>query len=380
MKNPMRMPGYLILLSLTLAACGDKSSHQQGPPPVRVAAYQVQAGQASYFEKFPATVVALNQVEIRPEVSGYITNIFFKDGGHIRKGMKLYEIEQQQYQAAYDQAAANLNAAKANLAKLQKDVQRYEELAQQDAVARQTLDHSKDDLEEARMQVAAAQAGVKTAENNLQHSIIYAPFDCTIGITQVHVGSAVTTGQTLLNTISSDQPMAVDCDLDEKEINRFSSLLHQPGDGNDSTFTIVLPDQSVYSFAGRLALIDRAVDPQTGTIRVRLIFPNPDYLLKPGMNCDLRVRSTTPPNSVLVPYRAVVEQMGEHFIFVIDSKRALERKIALGPRVSDMVVVNDGIRPGEQIVLEGTQKLRDSAFVVIVPPEERASDQPSRGK
>ncbi len=380
MQNSVRMLGCIIVLSLIFAACGNKGPQQQGPPPIRVAAYQVQAGQAAYFETYPATVVALDQVEIRPEVSGYITNIFFKDGQHVRKGMKLYEIEQQQYQAAYDQAVANLNAARANYSKLQKDVQRYEDLARQDAVARQTLDHAKDDMQAAGSQVAALQASVKNAETNLRNSIIYAAFDCTIGITQVQIGSAVVAGQTLLNTISSDQPMAVDCGVDEKEINRFSHLLTQPKDGNDSTFTIVLPDGSLYPSPGKLALIDRAVDPQTGTIRVRLIFPNPDYMLRPGMNCDLRVQSESPANAVLIPYRAVVEQMGENFVFVINGNRALERKITIGSRVSDKVVVNEGVRPGEQIVLEGTQRLKDSSLVAIVSPKEMGTNQPEQGK
>jgi RND family efflux transporter MFP subunit len=167
MENNARLFGCMALLAFTLAACGgSKGSDPKGPPPVQVATYQVQAGGATYFEDYPASVVALDQVELRPEVSGYLTHIYFKDGQHVRKGMKLYEIEQQQVKAAYDQAVANLNVAKANYAKLQQDVARYEELAKQDAIAQQTLDHARADMQAAKMQVEAVQASIQNAETN----------------------------------------------------------------------------------------------------------------------------------------------------------------------------------------------------------------------
>ncbi len=204
--------------------------------------------------------------------------------------MKLYAIDQQQYQAAYDQAQANLNVAKSNLAKAQQDADRYMDLAKNDAVARQTLEHAQADLESAKMQVAAAEATVKSVETNLRYSTIYAPFDGTIGISLVKLGSAVSPGQTVLNTISSDDPIAVDCAVDEKQISRFNALLQSSTNGKDSTLMIVLPDQSLYPYPGRLSFLDRAVDPQTGTIRIRIIFPNPRRILKAGLTCNLRVR------------------------------------------------------------------------------------------
>jgi len=375
-----RLCGFTLLLSLSLTACKNQNASQQkGPPPTQVATYHVKAGEASYFDQYPATVVALNQVDIRPEVSGYLTNIYFKDGSHVKKGARLYEIDQQQYRASYDQAVANLNVARANYAKLQQDVARYEDLAKQDAIARQTLDHAKADMEAAKMQVAAVEASIKNAETNFRNSVIYAPFDCTIGITQVQVGSAVNAGQTLLNTVSSDDPMAVDCDVDQKQINRFTTLLQNDPPESDSTFTITLPDQSVYAFPGNLILMDRSVNPQTGTIRIRLTFPNPHGALKPGLTCNLRVRTTSSPNTVLIPYRAVVEQMGEYFVFVVNGDRVSERRIGLGMRVRDQVIVRDGVNPGEQVVVEGTQRLKDSTLVAVIPPKEQGPSDRMQG-
>lgn len=356
-----------IVLCIGLSACEvNRAAEKKDPPPVPVGSYQVRAGTGTYFDTYPATVAALNQVEIRPEVSGYMTDIYFKDGQHVSKGMKLYAIDQQQYQAAYDQALANLNVAKANLARARQDADRYLELAKNDAVARQTLEHALADLESAKMQVAAVEANVKSVQTNLRYSVFEAPFDGTIGISLVKLGSAVTAGQTLLNTLSSDTPMAVDCAVDEKQIPRFAHLLEKEN-GDDSTFTMVLPDQSIYSSPGRLSLIDRSVDSQTGTIRIRVIFPNDKKTLRAGMTCNLRVQNTTPSNSLLIPYRVVVEQMGEYFVFVINGNKVTQHRVNLGVNVNDMVIVKDGLQVGDQIVVEGMQKLRDNSSVVASP-------------
>ena len=356
-----------ILAALAISGCSvNKGAEQKAPPAVPVSTYEVKRGKATYYDEYPATVTPVNQVELRSEVSGYVTDIYFKDGQHISKGMKLYAIDQQQYKAAYDQALANLMVAKANLAKARQDADRYRDLAKRDAVARQTLEHSQADLESAKMQVEAVEANVKNVQTNLRYSVIEAPFDGTIGISLVKLGSSVTAGQTLLNTISSDDPMAVDCAVDEKQISRFAQLLQKSGKETDSTFTIVLPDQSVYPFPGSLKVMDRAVDPQTGTIRIRVFFPNADNLLRAGLTCNLRVQANSATESLLIPYKAVIEQMGEYFVYVVMNGKVSQRKVSLGMRINDMVIVKDGLQLADQIVTEGVQKLRDNSPVVLV--------------
>ena len=332
------------------------------PPPTPVVAYQVESGSTMYYDEYPATVTALNQVDIRPEVSGYITAIYFKDGQHVAKGMKLYEVDQQQYKAAYDQARANLNVARANLAKAQEDADRYNDLAKYDAVARQIVDHATADLRSSKMQVEAAEANVKSVETNLRYSIIYAPFDCTIGISLVKLGSSVTAGQTLLNTVSSDDPMGVECAVDEKQIGRFVQLLQKNPEEQDSIFTLVLPDLSIYSSPGRFTLLDRAVDPQTGTIRIRVKFPNANKTLKPGLTCNLRIKANSSANSLLIPYKAVVEQMGEYFVYLVNGNKVTQRRVNLGININDKVVVKEGLQLGDQIVTEGSTKVEGQFF------------------
>lgn len=359
--------GYLIIaIALWMASCGDKQAAQlKVPPPTPVAVYAAEEGNASYYDEYPATVTPLNQVDIRPQVAGYITGIYFKDGQHIVKGQKLYEIDQQQYQAAYQQSIANLNVAKANEAKAQQDADRYTDLAQKDAIAKQTLDHALADLQAARMQVEAAKSNVSNVQTSLKYSIIYAPFTGTIGISQVKPGTSVSPGQTLLNTISTDDPMAVDFAVDQSQIARFSQLVQKKTNAHDSTFTLVLPGQYTYPYPGYLSFLDRSVDPQTGTLKARLIFPNTKQVLRAGITCNVRVQNNAGEKSLLIPYKAVVEQLGEYFVYVVNDNKAVQHKISLGTKINDKIVVKSGLKIGDNVVTEGVQKLRDSAAVQV---------------
>ncbi|MDX5348533.1 MAG: efflux RND transporter periplasmic adaptor subunit, partial [Hymenobacteraceae bacterium] len=174
------------LAPAALSSCGDSKDapQQQGPAAVPVNAITVSEENVTGTDTYPGTVTALNEVELRPQVAGYITNIFAKDGQHVTKGQKLYEIDQSKYQASMQQAQANLQAAKANLARVQKDVQRYETLLEKEAIARQQVDYARTELQTAKSQVAVAQAQVQSASTDLGYAVIEAPFSGTIGISQ----------------------------------------------------------------------------------------------------------------------------------------------------------------------------------------------------
>ena len=365
MKRQIILLSFLIIISLMFSAC--KNNSQLKIPTAQVKSFQVISRKASYYNDYPASVVALNQVELRSEVSGYISGVDFKDGQIVKKGMKLYTIDQQQYKAAYEKAIADLNVAKANLLKAQQDAERYSQLAKKDAVARQIYEHSKTDLEAAAMQVSSSEDNVKQVETNLLYSVIKAPFDGTIGISSVKLGSSVISGQTLLNTISSNDPVAVDFSIDENQIPLFTELLNKKSTNNDSTFTLILPDNSVYNFHGKISLMDRAVDPLTGTITIRLIFPNPKNLLKPGLTCNVRVLSNNNTNSILIPFEAVTEQMGEYSVFKIINNKAHQQRIEIGRTINNMVIVKSGLNVGETIITEGFQTLRDNSPVIVIP-------------
>jgi len=250
------------------------------------------------------------------------------------------------------------------LVKAQKDADRYHELEKQDAIAKQQVDYADAALAAAQKQVEAAQANVRAVQTAVRYSTIYAPFDGTIGISQVKMGAPVSAGQTVLNTISSDNPVAVDIAVDQKLIYRFSQLKEQAGKGSDSTFRLVFSGD-VYQYPGKIYLIDRAVNPQTGTIIVRLLFPNNKSMLKVGMTGTVRVLNHA-NNAVLIPYKAVTEQLGEFFVYVVnDSNKVSQREVALGTPIGTNIIVKDSLHEGEKIVIQGVQNLREGSAIKI---------------
>lgn len=361
----MRFPILLITLTLLAACGGNKDEKPQGPPPpTPVTAVKVTKGDATYYTEYPVTITALLEVEIQPQVAGNVTGIFFQDGQYVRKGQKLYTIDPQQYRANYNQAIANVNVQKANLNRAQKDANRYNTLAEQDAVARQLVDNANATLQAAQMQVEAAEANAQAVQTNLRYTTIYAPLDGTIGISQVRMGAAVAPGSMPLNTISSDNPVAADVQADGAQMTRFQKLQNQKFNPRDSTLLLVLPGGEPYPYPGSVRIVDRAVDPQTGTLRVRVAFPNPKKILKVGMNANIRVKNYTDGPQIMIPYQAVTEQMGEYFVYVVgDSSKVAQRKLALGARINGNVVVNDGLKEGDVVVTKGTQKIKDGARV-----------------
>lgn len=351
------------------AACGnnDQSAAPQGPPPVPVVVTQVSAKDAVYYDEYPAIVKALNEVELRAQINGYITGIHFKEGEVVKKGQKLYSIDPQQSDAAYQQAMANLSVQETNLVKAQQDVERYRELSKQDAIAKQQVDYAEASYVAAQKMVDAAKAAVRSVQTNVRYSTIVAPFEGTIGISMVRLGAAVTPGQTLLNTISTNDPIAADIAVDQREIFRFTQLLSKKTAKNDSTFRLAFGDQ-VYPEFGNISVIDRAVDPQTGTLKMRVSFPNPDHSLRAGMSARLRVLSRSSEKSVLIPFKAVTEQLGEFFVYVVDSSTVSQRKVQLGKQVGKDIIVKEGLAIGETIVTEGVQNLREGSAIKVTTP------------
>jgi membrane fusion protein, multidrug efflux system len=357
---------FIAFVTLTVA-CGNKNQQgMQGPPPVSVVVQQVTTSDAAYYDEYPAIVRALNEVELRPQVSGYITGIHFKEGDKVKKGQKLYSIDQQQSEAAYKQALANLSVQEANLEKATKDVERYRELGKKDAIAKQQVDYAETAFATAQQQVEAAKATVRSVQTNVRYATIVAPFAGTIGISSVRLGASVSPGQTLLNTISSDDPIAADIAIDQSEIFRFSELLSKKNTSKkDSTFRLAFREQ-VYSEKGKISFIDRAVDAQTGTIKMRLEFPNPKHSLRAGMSGTLLILSTS-QRTVVVPYKAINEQLGEFFVYVADSSKATQRKVILGKQIGKNIIVKSGLKEGDTIITEGVQNLREGSAINIAP-------------
>lgn len=359
--------GLFFLGLLGIISCGDSKKANpaaMGAAPVPVSTDTVSLELVTGVDSYPGTVVALNEVELRAEVGGYITNIFVKDGQKVQKGQKLYEIDRSKYDAAYRQAQAGVQIAKSNRDKAKKDSERYTKLAEQDAIAKQRVDYAMTDLANAESQIAGSQAILANAAADLRRSVIVAPLSGTIGISQVKLGALVSPGSTLLNTVSTNDPIAVDILIPQQEIPRFIQLQKNNNAASDSTFTIQLSDNTVIKSPGKIVAIDRAVDPQTGTIKVRISFPNASGNLISGMNCTIKVLNRSPEKQIVIPFKAVAEQLGEFTVFVVgDSSKVDQRPVKTGLKLADRIVITEGLKQGEIIVTEGVQNLRHGAVV-----------------
>ncbi len=364
---------HIIILSITItiiSACGNsekkkqEAAQAQANAAVPVSVYKVVEDNLVGTDTYPGTVVPLNVVELRSQVTGYITRIYVKEGELVRKGQALYEIDQSKYKAAYQQAVASLRSAEASYQKALKDADRYKALAEKDAIAKQRVDYALTDLETAKSVVNASKAEVNSVATDLAYATIRAPFNGRIGLTQVRLGSQVSPGTTLLNTISAEDPVAVDFVINDKDIPRFTDIKKLNTTTTDSLFTLSFIDKSKYEYEGKLVTLDRAVDPQTGTIKVRLIFPNPNKNLIAGMSCIVNVKNENIGTQPIVPYKAVTEQMGEFFVYVINvDNKVSQRKIEMGNIINGIAVITKGLKKGESIAVDGIQKLREGVTV-----------------
>lgn len=365
--NSNTIKSALILFSASvLASCGNTNTATppMAPPPMPVTTFTVTKEAVTTTDQYPGVVVALNEVELRAEVGGYITAIYVQEGQPVSKGQKLYEIDRTNYQSAYNTALANLEVAKANHARAEKDAQRYTALAEKQAIAQQRVDYALTDLANAASQIAAAQATLTTAQANLNRSVIVSPLTGTIGISQVKLGALVSAGSTLLNTVSTNNPMAVDIAVNQKDIQRFLELQKNPSQSiSDSIFSIEQNGRH-YALNGKIVVIDRSVDPGTGTIKVRISYDNPTGLLVAGMTCNVNVLNKEETPQLIIPHKAISEQLGTYSVYVVgDSSKVEQRMVSLGSEIKGNIVVTEGLKEGETIVSEGIMKLRPGATV-----------------
>lgn len=359
---------FFLGTALVWTSCGNKDAKKQGaaqaqaekvvPVSFGVASHEIVTGTISY----PATVKPLNEADLFAEVSGYITKIYVSDGAVVSQGQALYEIDGTRYNAAVQQAKASLQVQQTELERLKRDLARYQTLADKDAIAKQVFDNAKSSVAAAQAQVESARAALVTANTNLSRSTIRAAFSGTIGISQVRLGALVNPGTTLLNTLSSTSPIAVEFQVNEKDITKFTKL---QSSHSSSDLSLLLPDGSTYEGKGTITTIDRAVDPATGTIKVRATFPNNSNTLRAGMNITMNVSSTSATEEVVVPYKAIFEQLGVFNLYAVnDSSKAEIRQVKLGIKAGDKIVIKEGVKDGEKIIVDGTMNVQNGVKVV----------------
>ena len=395
--------------------CSSKSEHTtaaQAPPPTVVVA-SVNQKTVPIYSEFVGQTKADNTVELRARVEGILQKVYFREGAVVKKGQLLFRIDKRPFEAALQsakaiaakavadlaqaqqrtdvlQAQAELADAQAVLARAEQDVARLAPLAKEKAVTEQDLDAAtasqksakatvdarqanvtnleaavKYTIERARAEVSAGQARVIQAQLELSYCDIYSPMSGTIGFLQVDEGNLVGRGDaTLLATVSASDPLLVDFSVSEIEYLKLTNPETAGARADSLRFDLVLSDESVHPHQGTFRVLDRTVDPTTGTVKVEAAFPNPGSYLRPGQFARLRVAVAERENAILVPQRAIQELQGAKTVMVVDDQNKVAvRTIKLGDKSDKDVVVLDGLNPGERVIVEGMQKVRPGGQV-----------------
>jgi membrane fusion protein, multidrug efflux system len=387
------LPGLLIGAAAMLAAGCKEKTAPPAPPVPEVSVAEVIQRDVPIGGELTATMRGLEDVELRARVEGYLKSIDYPEGSEVKKGQLLFTIDDQPYKASLAEAKGALGRAQAALSKADLDVSRYRPLAAEKAVSQAELDNALSAQRASRAQVDAAKATVENATLNLGYTRIVSPIDGLIGQAQRKIGDLVGKGEpTLLATISSIDPIRVSVNIPEALYLRYADRLQTvsmsavakatplPADASEGA-QLVLADGSVYPYRGRPILVDRSVDPQTGTLRVDLAFPNPKRVLRPGLYAKLSYKAEVRPAALLVPQRSVQELQGQFSVVVVNAEsKAESRKVKTGPRVSSLWVLDEGVKPGEKVIVEGMQKVRDGVLVkATMVPAEAAPPTPPAG-
>jgi membrane fusion protein (multidrug efflux system) len=309
-------------------------------------------------------------VDIRARVEAFVDKMLFIEGVEVKEGDPLFKLDDKPFKERLASANGQLAEAKAALAKYEKDVARLTPLAEKRAIPQQDLDNALASVDVGKAGVLSAQARVESATLDLGYCDVRAPVTGLIGAKQVSVGDLVGKGQpTLLATISILDPIWFYCAVGEVEYLKAESEARRTGKKvAELPVKLILANGSEHPDKGKFVFIDRAIDAKTGTLRVRAEFPNSAKLLRPGMFARIKVDLGNRPNSILVPERGVAELQGKNFVWVVGAdNKTTQRPVKVGESVGGDLLILEGLKPGERIVVDGIQKVRQDAPVQPVP-------------
>jgi membrane fusion protein (multidrug efflux system) len=371
--------------ALALIAAAGCEKQKPPPPPVPVVQIveAVQRDVPIYMEWVGALDGNINAV-IRPQVTGYLIRQNYREGDLVQKGQPLFEIDPRTFQAATDEAAgiraqkvARFDTTSANLA-------RIKPLAAKNAVSQKDLDDATGAFQAAKAELEAADANLKTAKLNLGFTKITSPITGIAGIAKAQIGDLLSpNGQTELTTVSSVDPIKVYFNVSEREYLKLANAAIASGKKPENIpLELILVDGSVYPKTGKVAVFNRQADVTTGTFKVAALFPNPDNLLRPGQFGRIRATMSVAKDALLVPQRAVTEMQGKYLLAVVGPDNKVDiRPVRVGERIGSEWLIAEGLKPGERVIAEGTQKARPGMTVdpkPFVPAATAAPPAPAK--
>jgi RND family efflux transporter MFP subunit len=357
----------LTVVVLTGPSCGGlKPQSASSAPPTPVGVVKAIQMDVPVHAEWVATLEGYINAQIQPQVSGYLISQNYKEGSYVHKGDVLFQIDPRPFQAALDQAKGQLAQARAQLYLADVNVKRDTPLVKERAIAQSQLDAETAAQMQAQAAIQAGEAAVEQAQLNLGFTSVRSLVDGIAGIATTQMGNLVSPA-TVLTTVSQVDPIKVYFPISEQEYLQFTSRLLKKTSASDllrasdsRALDLILADGSAYPHKGQVIFTDRQVDPQTGTIRVVGAFPNPGNILRPGQFGRVRALLGVRQGAVLVPQRCVTELQGTYEVAVVVSQNRISiRKVKVGERVGPLWVVNEGLAPGEEVVSEGTSKVRD---------------------
>lgn len=374
--------GLVLMSGAMLAGCSKPAAQGPAKGPAEVGVITVAAGPLTVTTELPGRTSAYQIAEVRPQVGGIVQKRLFTEGGDVKAGESLYQIDPATYQAAYDSAKASLAKAEAaaQTAKLKAD--RYKDLVAINAVSKQDYDDASATLKQAEAEVASGKAAVDTARINLQYTHIDSPISGRIGKSAVTPGALLTANQpTALTTVQQLDPIYVDITQSSLDLMRLKRALaagqlkHAGADA--AKVKLVQEDGTAYALPGKLAFSDVTVDPGTGAVTLRAVFPNPKHDLLPGMFVRAVLDQGVDETAIVVPQQGVTRNTkGEPTALVMGADgKVQQRVLEVGDAVGDKWVVRKGLQPGDQLIVEGLQKVKPGAPAKPVPLAELQAAQ-----
>lgn len=374
-KKLLGMALSAMLAAGIFAGCGGQQA-QQGPQGTPVKAMKVLKQDTPLTTEFAGQVRGKDEVRILPRVSGAIVEKYVQGGQFVNEGQPLYRIDPRQYEAAVLSAQADLAKSQATLDNALIDLQRDEELLASAAISEQTVTTQRAKVNEYAAVVAANEALLQKANDNLDDTVVYAPMYGRLDVNDVAVGTYATSGQTALVTVGTVDPVYVQFSISETEYLKYFGLGQKNASGSGEgpiMVSITLTDGNMYPQKGRIVQADRALSENTGTLTMKALFPNPSGILLPGMFARVRLSGETVPNALLVPQRAIQQVLDKTFVLVVgDDGKSQARSVELGPKVGSYYIVTRGITESDNVIVEGLTKLQDGMDlqVTTVTPDQ----------
>jgi RND family efflux transporter MFP subunit len=376
----------LLTLATLVASCGEQKQQAGGPPPPAVTVAKPVKRTVVDYDEYVGRFAAINSVEIRARVSGYLDKVHFKDGQLVKQGDLLFTIDKRPFQNTLDQARANLVQAQSNLAFTESDYTRGQQLVRDKTITDQTFEQRAQAFRNAKAGVSANEAAVRQAELDMEFTELRAPINGRIGDRRVSPGNLVTGGTggntTMLATIVSTDPIWFEFTFDEASYLRYERLANAGQDvasrNTGVQVALKLIDESDFDHEGRMDFVDNVIDRSTGTIRGRAVVANSKEIFTPGMFARVRIPGTPPYEALLAPDAAIGTEQARRFVVVIDDQDTARLKyVTLGQVTKDgLRAIKDGVGPNDRIVVSGLMQARPGTKV---RPEEQGAKPPGPG-